>query len=61
MNGNLMLLETLLSSEDEKTLKILGAAVKASKRIEDVTNKLTNIKKIEFSKYGNGVEMLNLE
>lgn len=61
MNGNLMLLETLLSSEDEKTLKILGAAVKASKRIEDVTNKLTNINKIEFSKYGNDVEMLNLE
>lgn len=61
MNGNLMLLETLLSSENEKTLKILGAAVKASKRIKDVTNKLTNIDKIEFSQYDNDVEMLNLE
>jgi len=61
MNGNLMLLETLLSSEDDKTLKILGAAVKASKRIKDVTNKLTNIDKIEFSQYDNDVEMLNLE
>lgn len=61
MNGNLMLLETLLNSEDAKILKILGAAVKASKRIKDVTNKLTNIDKIEFSQYDNDVEMLNLE
>lgn len=61
MNGNLMLLESLLSTKDEKTLKILGAAVRASKRIEDVTNKLTNIDKIEFSQYDNGVEMLNLD
>ncbi len=61
MNGNLKLLESLLSDENKNIGKILDSALGAGKRIEEVTKKLANIKEVEYSKYNEKTEMLNLE
>jgi len=61
MNGNLKLMERLLSDEDQKIGNLLESALGAGKRIEEVTKKLANIKEVEYSKYNEKTEMLNLE
>ena len=61
MNGNLKLLGSMLSDKDQNIGNLLNSALGAGKRIEEVTKKLANIKEVEFSKYNENTEMLNLE
>lgn len=61
MNGNLKLLERILSDKDQNVGNLLESALGAGKRIEEVTKKLANIKEVEYSKYNEKIEMLNLE
>ena len=61
MNGNLKLMESMLSDKDQNIGKLLESALGAGKRIEEVTKKLANIKEVEYSKYNDKTEMLNLE
>ena len=60
MNGNLKLLKSMLSDKDKNIGNLLESALGAGKRIEEVTKKLANIKEIEYSKYDEKTEMLNL-
>lgn len=61
MNGNLKLMGTLLSSDDDKIQELLEAALRAGKRIEEVTAKLSRVNKVEYSQYDESTKMLNLD